>query len=1027
MAASRKEATTAKKKPESAPSKNSTPAASNTSALVTSKTSALASSKHLAVPTAGESIKAIGPKSAMATPKRGAQGSSAASGPCSKDKKNTKKVTISEYVEYEGEGDYEDYEEGDYDDYDQGYEGYEEGYEGDERYDEDWEGYEDYEDYEGEYEDEYYDGDYESEESEGWNVFDPWFLWNDLDGSRMAANFKRFHALNRDMAPERLRKKINYCPYDVPYVIKKEASCPMLFEDFLELPDNIREKIWEYALPQESRVVVIYQHSGAYVKCAGPDILTTQGFGGKRPVLLRVNHESREVAKRFYKLSFGAVDGKPKYFNFGLDALHLWGVGPDFVDRMPYIKDDLAKVQKLAIHGAGLIADEDQYARLRHFTSLKTLLIEKPSDIDLRVRDMLHNKVNHAARQLLAQFLTRRVEAEVSALVELESGHLDADTQIDEAVETDSVSNGTLSEESVIKAATPDGISDELPEVGALIDQALADISADVDMLIDEAMADISSIDAIHIQPASPIKDQIITELVIDFRTFMYTCSKIKKPVKDTNDSMADTQEEQSIRAANYVMDLDDKDHDAMVLAKEVTDQVGAASTPVIDKTDGRSDVSRVVEQRSFSSSPADSAMVIDGTEQAVVRVPKAIVNDVEEVADFGAFMVIWEKAEDILEIAIMPSQWPKRVNKAKKFWKWNMAKRRADDIWGTGVYSNQIPHDYGREIPVPVEVPAPPLSPKSGAARAESNKGLAVHRLQEATDSSLCCACADRATPASNNNRPPIGPLQGSDGDYIPIGHLAPAEVKTAVNAIISNAANPNQTQYISPYAFTHTTNGGGPAPAGHSGGRTSSRISPYTTQGRGPTENTGGSTSSQLSPYAASSSAENNARGFSQPPASYISPYAPLASGHYTHTAPDPIRYVSPYGPPAGGGAGGSFGIIRLSNHGRSDSAGGSSNGGTRGPMAGPIPTPRYTLKPANNTGGGTAYYISSFSRNATANSGRVDSRGSSSAPRGIVGRGGARGFANDGPGSGRGDTDHGTSVISGDDDIDTDEEIS
>ncbi|KAK0102015.1 hypothetical protein ONS96_005983 [Cadophora gregata f. sp. sojae] len=943
------------------------PDPSKMSAPTTTKASPATAPRHHAAPTNGTLVK-----SSFTTPRKGTSGTSES--PKSDTQEKKKKVTIAKYVEFEGDGDYENAE-GDHEGHEEGYEGDQEAYEDEEGDDEAWEGHE-----------QYSDEDYESEESEGWNVFDPWFLWNDLDGSRMAANFKRFHALNRDMAPERLRKKINPCPYDVPYVIKKEASCPMLFEDFLELPDNIREKIWEYALPQESRVLVIYQHSGAYVKCAGPDVFATQGFGGRRPVLLRVNHEAREIAKRFYKLAFGAVDGKPKYFNFALDALHLWGVDHDFVDRMPFIKDDLGKVQKLAIHGAGLLGDEDQYARLQHLTSLKILLIEKPSDrVDIMVRDDFHNKFNHATKQLFAELSIRRAQATTSSSTELENENHDYDMQI-EGVETGWATSATISEHT-LEAATSGGIVDEMPDVETLIDhQAIADMSTDVDMLIDEAMTDISSADAFPVTPASLFKELITTELVIDFRTFMYTCTKTKKIVEGTGVSMADGQGGQSGLPDNINMGLDN-DSDTMIAVPQTPEKAGTDGKPgaaafANNKADGSSDILILDNQ---SSTPADSAIVLDDSEKAAFGVQKANSKKMERLVDFGLFVVVWEKAEDILEIAIMPSRWPKRVNKTKKFWKWNFAKRRADDIWGTGVYSNQVPHDYGHQFQPANEVPALPPSPRSAAARVEATKGLRARRLKEATENPhLCCACADRVNQAPNNNEPPVGPLQGSDGDYLAVGHLAPIEVKTAVNSINFNAANPNPTQYISPYTIPRTTNA-----------------------------------------YKTFSSTANNAATFPHRPASYQSPYALLASGHYTHTAPDPTRYVSPYGNPTAGITGGSFGVIRLGNAGRSGSMGGSSNGGNRGPIAGPIPTPRYTAKTANNTGGGKAYYVNFYSTAESGDRGEVAVTASSSTPHGAPDRTGLGGFANDGPGSARGSAHHDASALSDGDT--TDDEIS
>ena len=183
----------------------------------------------------------------------------------------------------------------------------------------------------------------------------------------------------------------------------------------------------------------------------------------------------------------------------------------------------------------------------------------------------------------------------------------------------------------------------------------------------------------------------------------------------------------------------------------------------------------------------------------------------------------------------------------------------------------------------------------------------------------------------------------------------------------------------------------------------------------------NAGGNNICRNSPFTESGPVGNNQRGFSQPPAPYISPYASVASvvsGTYNLDGPDPIRYVSPYGPPYASGTGGSFGVIRLGNHGRSGSAGGSSNGDNRGPVAGLIPTPRYTPKAMGNTGGGTAYYVSKSSQEASRDRGGLAARDSSSAPRG--------GFAEVVAGSNQGSIGHGSTAFAADDDTDTEEEI-
>ncbi|KAH7312955.1 hypothetical protein BKA65DRAFT_516975 [Rhexocercosporidium sp. MPI-PUGE-AT-0058] len=96
--------------------------------------------------------------------------------------------------------------------------------------------------------------------------------------------------------------------------------------------------------------------------------------------------------------------------------------------------------------------------------------------------------------------------------------------------------------------------------------------------------------------------------------------------------------------------------------------------------------------------------MEIDGKEEVVVGQRAPIVND---VADFGSITVLYKKAEDILEIVINSSQWPDRVNKEKKHWKWNMAKQRPRWVNGTRLVDQYF---HYLEVGVPSKtLPAPP------------------------------------------------------------------------------------------------------------------------------------------------------------------------------------------------------------------------------------------------------------------------------------------------------------------------------
>ncbi|PVH74414.1 hypothetical protein DL98DRAFT_594139 [Cadophora sp. DSE1049] len=691
-----------------------------------------------------------------------------------------------------------------------------------------------------------------------------------------------------------------------------------------------------FALP-ESCAIAIYQNGGDYVKTGTPDVYTMKAFG-KRPVHLRVTHESRQVALKYYKLSFGAVDGKPKYFDFNFDALHLWGVDPDFLDKMPYIKDDLAKVQNLAIHGTSLIADKDHFARLRHFTSLKKLLVEKPYyKYDSSEKDKFYKMIELAASELVTQNTAKPVQAATSVAAESKGGNQDVvtsannpledsvmedvDVQTDHAVETGSAMKGASTEETQVHGTTaPNGVVKAMPEVGTMIDQALADMSVDVDMMIDEDMADISSVDAIHVQPANTIKELVITELILNFQTMTYTSSVTKVPVKETDVTMAD-------------------------------------------------------EEGGGSLTATGSAMEIDSPEQAVVKAPAAIV---DHVSYFGSLVVVYKTSEDILEVVMNPSQWPERIDKENKHWKWTKDKPRDRSLWLTGPHSLVFDYDYPNTAPVDLQVPAPPLAnPLAQPAIVRP----APIRPEKALPQAPPKAPANKSsseTPrqASAHIMPPASPMQVAVKDSLPVISPESAERKGAVDAILANPLGPN------PFSPRHDSAKlmatidalvANPLP-----------INPYSL--RQASVNTISEASliqvsaNKSLPTKSPASAELEAAddtiivkplplkpynsgypnsGYTGSPRQYASAYGATGFGN---TAGRPFEYISPYLPSTTNAVGAKFGILRFATAGAAGSVGGSSAGGptmSAGPIAGPIPLPRYT-EVAKNKGGGAAYQV-------------------------------------------------------------------
>ncbi|KAL2060967.1 hypothetical protein VTL71DRAFT_9019 [Oculimacula yallundae] len=215
---------------------------------------------------------------------------------------------------------------------------------------------------------------------------------------------QRFQKTNRDLSLGAIQQHLDgnryqphkYGEFSFEYVIKPEAKCPTLFRNFNKVPPKIRKWIWDIALLEEPRSVSITQHAGAYVNTTGPDVFAIEAWD-EIPVLLRVNRESREVAMKIYKLVFKAVEGRPQFFNIRADVLHLWAVDPGFVKKIPSLIPEFHMVRHLAIHGAGLLKDNQVFKRLRYFPNLVTLLIESPSKRAGKIEsDTFYRKFDHS-------------------------------------------------------------------------------------------------------------------------------------------------------------------------------------------------------------------------------------------------------------------------------------------------------------------------------------------------------------------------------------------------------------------------------------------------------------------------------------------------------------------------------------------------------------------------------------------------------------------------------------------------------
>ncbi|KAG4438729.1 hypothetical protein IFR05_005809 [Cadophora sp. M221] len=779
-------------KPVAAPLKKTTGLSSKKSALPPPK------KPVLAVATSKKPATATPKKSSMATTKKG---KTATPGVSKSNKKSTKKVTIAEKVEYEGK-----------------YEGYEGGYEEyyDEEYYEDWEGYEEYE-----YAD-YDEDDLVSEDSEGWNWPRPW-LFPDPDGSKMVANFKRFHAINRDIAPDRLKRIINNNPYQVPYVIRPEAKCKALFEPFSRLKSKLRKLIWEFALPEESRVVAIYQHTGEYAGSDEPDTFAIQSYG-KPPKILRVNRESRKVAKSFYTLAFNAVSGRPQYFNFRLDALHLWGVNTEFVEKLPYIKEDLAKVKNLAVHGAGLLSDADQYPRLRHFTSLKTLLVERPYEhIDPAIAITFRGKVENAIGRLfddVIEDLHRDLVVKSKKLPELLNSvehsskqpfddPMDVDKQVDQPAEEPSAPNKSSNTAEWLEAHSgTSGVVESMPEIDNLIDQEMAEMQ-DAGMLIDEDIEDLSSAGAVQVQATEAVDVPMIIEKTakVDTAPVPVATSKEANPVKVVDAPMT---LEQTTKGDIAPVPFS---------TSKGENSIGAADAPM---TEISGEISAV------SESPV---IEIDPREVPVILRRAVIIDGVECT---GEITILYRKAEDILEIVLNSTQWPERVNKEKKFWKWHKPLFRPKWINGSRLLNSWYLYmESARPAPLPIDQPVEPIP----ADEPVSSSGEPIQFDEPATSSNQAIAVDDAASSSSQSiladyetpllfTRPPV---PATAILVVP----TPSDVKSGPVMGVFNLQAPEERLYVSPYPPTESAKAVPKYPAGFFAEQTTEYISPYLANG--------------------------------------------------------------------------------------------------------------------------------------------------------------------------------------------------
>jgi hypothetical protein len=159
------------------------------------------------------------------------------------------------------------------------------------------------------------------------------------------------------------------------------------FTLFLQLPSELRLKIWKTMLPGPRTVNVQYRMK--YEQFDGKNISAFTGWTSPDPVpvALQICQESREEALKHYQISFRSYFHPSKiYFDFSKDTLRLGDEQSG--SNITYLLDiflgggyhganDVEKVQSMIVN----IID-DQYARryfiwneIRYFTSLRELTI----------------------------------------------------------------------------------------------------------------------------------------------------------------------------------------------------------------------------------------------------------------------------------------------------------------------------------------------------------------------------------------------------------------------------------------------------------------------------------------------------------------------------------------------------------------------------------------------------------------------------------------------------------------------------
>ena len=126
--------------------------------------------------------------------------------------------------------------------------------------------------------------------------------------------------------------------------------------------------IWERSL--QPRVLTIDNVAGFY------SLRSDYEITAKHPAILRVSKEARAAGLKHYKPCFSSLNGRPTYFNFSKDIIHI-NFEPFHDFSPPEFKEEFKEVRYLVYSGLlmGYECMVNNPNQLRHFNQLKVYVV----------------------------------------------------------------------------------------------------------------------------------------------------------------------------------------------------------------------------------------------------------------------------------------------------------------------------------------------------------------------------------------------------------------------------------------------------------------------------------------------------------------------------------------------------------------------------------------------------------------------------------------------------------------------------